>query len=66
MTEAGFQTLQQKVGTELACRRTYDYTGGAFPAIAENPRATARPSSGVTRHRIRLRPLGIALPHLDA
>ncbi len=31
MTEAGFQTLQQKVGTELACRRTYDYTGGAFP-----------------------------------
>ncbi len=32
MTEAGFLAVQRKVGTELACRRTYNYVGGSFPA----------------------------------
>jgi hypothetical protein len=31
MNEVGFQLVQTLVGTELACRRTYDHTGGAFP-----------------------------------
>jgi len=45
---------------------TASSAGGIFPAIAEKPNATTRPTSGVTRQRILLRPLGIALPNLHA
>ena len=51
----GHQTIRPTSGS------TASSAGGIFPATAEKPSATTRPSSGVTRQRIRLRPLGIAL-----